>query len=314
MRDDTETLDPILAAYSPSTAAREPVEFGLAASRLTGAPLVVVAVRPGGPLVNRMAGDVDEGDGRAAKHLRLDLERRGVDAEIREYVDNTAGTGLERAMEELHPELVVVGTTHRGRTGSALLGTTAERVIHVSRCPVAVVPHGYQRPEHGVRLIGAAYTPTPEGREALHAAAALARIGNATVRAIRVLDPKHAEMQSHGMMAQQHHDAAPEEGIEARERLTAEGELADAVAELSGDVPTELDTLYNDPADGVLAAAGQLDLLVMGSRAYGPRRAVLLGSVSRKVAERAPCPVLVVPRGASAATEALLAHAASHRP
>ena len=31
--------------------------------------------------------------------------------------------------------------------------------------------------------------------------AALAEVGNATVRAIRVLDPKHAEAQSHGMMA-----------------------------------------------------------------------------------------------------------------
>jgi nucleotide-binding universal stress UspA family protein len=313
MSDDTAHFGPILAAYSPSMAAREPVEFGLAASSLTGAPLVVVAVRPGGPLVNRMAGDVDEGDGRSTKHLRLDLERRKVDAEIREYVDNTAGMGLERAMEELHPQLVVVGTTHRGRTGSALLGTTAERVIHASRCPVAVVPHGYKRPESGVRLIGAAYAPTPEGREALHAAAALAQVGNATVRAIRVLDPEHAETQSHGLMAQQHHDTAPEEALAARGRLAAEDEFSHAVAELAGDVSAELDVLYNDPADGLLAAASQLELLVMGSRAYGPRRAVLLGSVSRKVVERAPCPVLVVPRGASAATEALLAQAAAHR-
>ena len=35
---------PVLAAYSPVTGAREPVEFGVAASRVTGAPLVIVVV------------------------------------------------------------------------------------------------------------------------------------------------------------------------------------------------------------------------------------------------------------------------------
>ena len=36
-------------------------------------------------------------------------------------------------------------------------------------------------------------------------------------------------------------------------------------------------------------------LVVVGSRALGPVRAALLGSVSRYVAERAACPVVVVP-------------------
>ena len=58
-----------------------------------------------------------------------------------------------------------------------------------------------------------------------------------------------------------------------------------------------------------MAASEQVDLLVMGSRGLGPKRAVVLGSVSRKVVDRAACPVLVLPRGASAKTEALLADA-----
>ncbi|HEX7609452.1 MAG TPA: universal stress protein [Solirubrobacteraceae bacterium] len=44
----------------------------------------------------------------------------------------------------------------------------------------------------------------------------------------------------------------------------------------------------------------RLDLLVLGSRGYGPLARVLLGSVSRKLANRAHCPVLVVPRGVRA--------------
>jgi nucleotide-binding universal stress UspA family protein len=38
----------------------------------------------------------------------------------------------------------------------------------------------------------------------------------------------------------------------------------------------------------------------MGSRGYGPLRRVLLGSVSSHVMRHAHCPVVVVPRSASA--------------
>jgi nucleotide-binding universal stress UspA family protein len=38
------------------------------------------------------------------------------------------------------------------------------------------------------------------------------------------------------------------------------------------------------------------DLLVAGSRGYGPVMRVLLGSVSTQLVHMAPCPVLVVPR------------------
>lgn len=300
---------PVLAAFNPETGAREPIEFGIAASHVLAAPLVVVAVRHGGPLVNWFQGDVDEGDRGAISHLSRDLERRGVVAEIREIVDQTPGGGLVSAMEDVRPQLIVVGITHRGRTGAALLGTTAERVIHASTCPVAVVPHGYHRPEGGVRRIGDAYAPTVEGREALHQAAVLARAGGGEVRAIRVLDPDHADAASHGMMAAQHHEVAPEEGESARERVTAEKEFEAAVAELAHDVPVEFDVLFNDPADGLVAAAQSLDMLVMGSRGYGTRRAVLLGSVSRQVAQRSPCPVLIVPRASAESADTLLEHA-----
>jgi hypothetical protein len=38
----------------------------------------------------------------------------------------------------------------------------------------------------------------------------------------------------------------------------------------------------------------------LGSRGYGPLRAVLLGGVSRRLMVEAHCPVIVVPRGVEA--------------
>lgn len=41
-------------------------------------------------------------------------------------------------------------------------------------------------------------------------------------------------------------------------------------------------------------SAGGYDLLVMGSRGLGGIRGLILGSVSRRVVEEAPCPILIV--------------------
>lgn len=37
--------------------------------------------------------------------------------------------------------------------------------------------------------------------------------------------------------------------------------------------------------------------MVVGSRAYGPLRRVLLGSVATQLMRSAPCPLIVTPRG-----------------
>ncbi len=214
------TRAPVVAAFDAATGVREPVEFGIAASDVTGAPLIIAVVHTG-----------DKGS--SLEQLREDLQRRGLDdVEIRTFEDRTAARGLARALDEVQPALIVLGSSKRSAIGSVFVGTTAERVIHASSCPVAVVPKGYERPEGGVKVIGAAYSPSDEGREALHAAASLARAGGARVRAIMVLDPKHAGEQSSSMMAGQHHSTSPSEGDAAVERLSDEAELNEAVAKL----------------------------------------------------------------------------------
>jgi nucleotide-binding universal stress UspA family protein len=308
---DPQTRAPIVAAFNAAGSDREPVEFAIAAARVTGAPLVIATVRKGGPVVRQIVGDLEEGDEeRSLEHLRLDLERRRLeDVEIRSFDDSTAARGLARALDELQPALIVLGSSHRSAVGSMLVGTTAERVIHASSCPVAIVPKGYTPPEGGVRVIGAAFAPTDEGREALNAGASLARAGHVTLRAITVLDPEHAAEQSDSMMAYHHHDTSVSESESAVKRLADEAQLREAVSKLGDGLEVDMDVLVAEPADGLVAAATNLDLLVMGSRGLGPKRAVLLGSVSRKVTERASCPVLILPRGATEKTAALLAAA-----
>lgn len=301
---------PILVAYSSSKSGRAPVEFGIAASDVTGAPLTILTIRHGGPMADRYAGEMDDSGGEdalAIKHLRLDLQRRSITADIVERESRTTAGGMKEALDEFSPSMVVLGATERGSLGAAVLGSTIERVVHEAACPVAVVPHDYARPDGGVQIVGVAYVPTDEGREALRAAAAIARAGDVKLRAVAVLDPALAGENAAGLLAGPHHEADPASAARGREGLGERSAFAAAVAELG--VESETDVLFeSDPARALIDASHTVDLLVVGSRGQGPRRAVILGSVSRKVAEGAACPVLIVPRAAAGATESLLAH------
>jgi nucleotide-binding universal stress UspA family protein len=55
--------------------------------------------------------------------------------------------------------------------------------------------------------------------------------------------------------------------------------------------------LAGTPGSTIAVACEEIgaDLLVAGSRGYGPVMRVLIGSVSTQLLHKAPCPVLVVP-------------------
>jgi len=74
-------------------------------------------------------------------------------------------------------------------------------------------------------------------------------------------------------------------------------------------VPVQVDAFLEDPADTLVRVSENLDILVCGSRGYGPLRAVVLGGVSRRVAAEAHCPVIVLPRGIEAPLDALMSEA-----
>ena len=296
---------PILVGYCPRTADRGPIHFALAAARATGAPVHAVAVHSGGmvagvPVGAELAGQPEAAARAVLEPLRAELGA-AVDVRAREAL--TAAAGLTAAAEEVDARLIVLGSSARGAIGRVLPGSTAERVIHGAPCPVAVVPRDYVAREGGMMTVGVAFAPTPEGREALRTGARLAQAARASLRVIMVLDPSLAERTSPGMLAAAHHEHDLAEDRAGRSRIEAERGLDDAIADVADTVPVERDVLFQDPADGLAAASEHLDLLIMGSRAYGPMRAVMLGGVSRRVITRAACPVLVLPRGASAADE-----------
>jgi len=301
---------PIVVGFDPRAPEEAPVNFGLAAARFTGAPLVVVVIDGGGPTLHRLAAgelpdDLTPGDRAALDHMRARIKAEpGVSGDFRVITDHSAARGLHRAIEEDGAALAVVGATTRGAAERAALGSVAERVIHGSPCPVAVVPHGFAGT--GLHTIGVAYTDSPEGEQALRAAVGLtARAGEAKLRVITVLHEEAGTLAA-PRAGERAAEVLPEE-IAARHNLSARDAVDAALADAGSGVEAEIEVIYGDPAEGLIGFTATLDLLVMGSRAYGPRRAVLLGGVSRRVTAAAQCPVVVLPRGAERALTELVA-------
>jgi nucleotide-binding universal stress UspA family protein len=77
-------------------------------------------------------------------------------------------------------------------------------------------------------------------------------------------------------------------------------ELDAHVARAGLDPPVQVRThvLHRPPAKGLIEAAKEADLLVVGARGLGGFSGLLLGSVSDQCVHHAPCPVTVVRDGA----------------
>jgi nucleotide-binding universal stress UspA family protein len=201
--------------------------------------------------------------------------------------------------------LVVVGSTHTGRAGRVLPGSTGERLLRGSPCSVAVVPAGYRaRADEPIRRIGVAYDGTDEAKSAVAAATELARSFGAEIEIIGVVASEFyaspALLGGPGVVTMP----------EAIERHVQES-LDQAVADLPPDVAVQSLRLAGSPAEQIAERSAELDLLVVGSRGYGPLRSVLVGGVSGKLVRTAQCPVIVVPRGIEAPLSVLPADAAS---
>jgi len=181
-----------------------------------------------------------------------------------------------------------------------------ERMVHGAPCAVAVAPEGYaESDETTFGRIGVGFADTEEGYAAVAEARALAlRSGAAGVRLIAGAGLTGALLGYAAMSAALPQAEAEmlEETRRTLERISHESLGRDSV-----------EVRHEQPARLLIEASEQLDLLVLGSRAYGPLRHVMLGSVSAEVMRDSRCPVLVLPRRtpapASARSEAALASA-----
>jgi nucleotide-binding universal stress UspA family protein len=133
--------------------------------------------------------------------------------------------------------------------------------------------------------IGVGFDGTPESRQALALAVALAK--SADVR-LELLCAATAPIPLFA-------EAALVDGAIVDYRLEAEELISLTVAEL--DVDAVGKAVVGGAVETLVELTHRVDLLVVGSRGWGPIRRILLGSTAARLIREAACPVLVVPRG-----------------
>ncbi|TDD84929.1 universal stress protein [Actinomadura rubrisoli] len=297
----------VLAGYSPDERGDDALALAALVARTAGAALTVANVHPPawparGPgsvdaewvayLKERAEDALDRAAGRLHE---LRVPKGSVTRRV--HAHRGSGRGLIEIARDVGADLVVVGSAPRGRRGRIAIGSTADQLLHSSPVPVLLAPRGYAEEAPGrFERLTVAYWRRRDVEGPLAAAAGIAHVLGLPIRLVTlVLRPpgRGAELRGAG-------------DVMARQLAQAEEDLALA-AGLFGDgtrVATEAAS-----GTGIAKALGAVDmlpgeLLACLSSHDGPLRKVFLGESSGKIVRTAPCPVLVLPRGAPVAPAA----------
>jgi nucleotide-binding universal stress UspA family protein len=271
--------------HAPLTLAGELAAF-------IGAPLVLVHIYPDEPagwLTSPEFSEALQED--ALRGLATAREQLPADLDVTLQADGSFSPvrGLHDAAIVDDASLLIVGSSHRGPLRRVMPGGVGERLLHAAPCAVALAPRAYEGVEGGIRRIGVAFIDTPEGHEALDAATTMATLGDATLSVHTVVEPLpvgSAAMMPGWVAPVAYDDPGPR-------LLRAEESIRTHLPE---GLDVETNVREGEPAGVLAEASSDLDLLVCGSRGYGPLRTVLVGGVSGRLAHTARCPLLVVPR------------------
>jgi len=283
---------PVIVGVDGGESSRDALLLGRWAAQTLGAPLVAAVVHP--PNAALGSGRVDAewvADRHRAAQEVLNGARAVLDglqgADYRMVASSSAAHGLHDLAEELHAQTLVVGSGRNAAKQRLFAGSTAERLLAGSLCPVAVAPAAMQTPPGTVGRIGVAYVDTPDGRAALEEAARLARHTSSPLRLYTVVAEGDATLPF--LVGED-----SERAFLDTARETYEASLHKAVEAVKG-ADADWRLLVGDVVEA-LSELDEVDVLFCGSRGYGPARRVLLGGVSTRLVRRAKRPIVVVPR------------------
>jgi nucleotide-binding universal stress UspA family protein len=199
----------------------------------------------------------------------------GIDAALAWTGSSSVGRGLHELAEHHSADLLVVGSCSRSLIGRAMLGDHTRDALNGAPCAVAVAPAGYAERPVLLREIGVGYDGSAESEHALAVAREFAGDVGATVSAFEAVS---LPLEGRGTAA-----AIEQLVEEARQRIAALGDVEPHAA-------------YGEAAEELALYGASVDLLIVGSRGYGPIGRLVHGSTSQQLAHTARCPVLVLTR------------------
>ncbi len=223
---------------------------------------------------------------RAARDRSL-TQRPELDVQLRHVASSSVGRGLHELAEEIGADLIVLGSSSRSLIGRVLLGDDTRAALNGAPAAVAIAPTGYGDRTTEIAAVGVGYDGSPESERALELAREIAAARQARLSALTAVSIPTAAF---GPGALPLEDAIDTLLHRAKDRIAALGVEAHAA--------------YGAAAEELAAFSGSVDILVIGSRGYGPLGRLVHGSVSRQLARTARCPLLVLTRAGRSADQA----------
>ncbi|HEX6117035.1 MAG TPA: universal stress protein [Solirubrobacterales bacterium] len=287
----TETRQ-LLVGFEDTDRGRDALALGACLARRLGASMVVATVlRYPRHLIGSADLEVALARDTAEAFAFVDDELADLGPRTVAVADGSPAAALQRIAAAERADLIVVGSASHAGHRLVRPGTVGTALLHGAPFAVAVAPRGFSsRPGH-LRRIGVAFDGSPESWSALETGIALSAEHEATLAIVAVAEPPTAGF------------SEVLDANTAGRLFAARSEEMEHILDLGRKrVPEAIDVapqLLEGPAAArIVSACAELDLLLLGSRGYGPLRHTLLGSVSRAVIAAAPCPVLVLPRAA----------------
>ncbi len=250
-------------------------------ARVTLAHVYSGALRPSHAVTPGMVREEREASGELLERERAAAE---LGAELLSIASMSPGGGLHQQAEEQTADLLVVGSCSHGAFGRAMLGDDTRAALNGAPCAVAVASLGYADRRAPIAKVGVAYNASSESEAALAVARQLAQPTRATVHVLEVVSiPTYAYT---GILP-----PAIGESIDVmlKEANTRMEQLPDI----------EGHAVYGLAGEELAAFGDQVDILVVGSRGYGPVKRLVLGSTSDYLERHARCSLLVLPRAAA---------------
>ena len=287
-----EAVSRIAVAVDGYPEGRDAAVLGAAIARLTGSELMLVAVHSEPLVVLPSTMGFKSLRKEAQRTLREVRDSLAPEARIVVEADLSVPRALHRVVRREHRDLLVVGSSRHAPAGRVRIGKRTRQLLCHFECALAIAPRGTSaNPDFRLERIGVGYDAGPESEAALAWAASVAGDGRADLRLLAVVDdrlPTLFRSALTGLVSTEWTDVIGEYERQLRDHVAA--------ATQGAGVPLTSEVLRGRPADALLALADEVDLVVIGSRRWGPVDRLLLGSTGEALMHDAACPVLAVPR------------------
>ncbi len=282
----------LAAAVDSHPEGRDATVLAAAIAQATGAELMLLAVEPDLPLIipGLQRDQVRRETEAMLRHTRTAL---APDARLKITTDISIARGLERLARAQHRDLLVVGSSRRGPEGLVSIGGRTRQLLDDLDSALAIAPRGLNA-RHPLKLgrIAVGYDGGPEAQAALATAAHLALGAGAELTVRGVIDDRVPALGWPNVWMGEILESWKEMMDEEEDQLRADMEERLAAAGVTATV----DLTRGRPATSLHALTKDVDLLVIGSRRWGPIARLVLGGTGERLVHGAECSLLVVPR------------------